>query len=71
MFLRFARNTEPMLDNEKYILKRISLNDENAFRELFRYYYPRAEVSHFFPGGCKGYRSEHLHKSLDYAGYPS
>lgn len=44
MFLRFARNTEPMLDNEKYILKRISLNDENAFRELFRYYYPRAEV---------------------------
>lgn len=32
------------MNNEKDILKRISLGDENAFRELFRYYYPRAEV---------------------------
>lgn len=32
------------MNNEKDILKRISLGDENAFRELFRYYFPRAEV---------------------------
>lgn len=32
------------MDNEKDILGRIARSDETAFRELFRYYYPRAEV---------------------------
>lgn len=33
-----------MMDKEKELLKRISEGDEEAFREVFRYYYPKVKV---------------------------
>ena len=33
-----------MLEKEKIILKKVSEGDEDAFREIFEYYYPKTRV---------------------------